>query len=186
MLTECPRAGRHPSPQPDGKHLNGTSTQQSSLVLSRFNLAGLGHFLGLFLQEKEQLSCWECWAVVIVHGWAVSGQCIHFILVHLPGDTLSPLVSSITCLLLPFKKKILLVFIFLLQCFCITNGTNLLHILAELTSVAGGSQRPARIQLSLCRLYFSNTSATLEIKRLLILWNNTWYCEHTEYIIAWY
>lgn len=105
MLTECPGAGSHPSPQPDGKHLNGTSTQQSSLVLSRFNLAGLGHFLGLFLQEKEQLSCWECWAVVIVHGWAVSGQCIHFILVHLPGDTLSPLVSSITCLLLPFKKK---------------------------------------------------------------------------------
>jgi len=60
MLAERPGAGRDASFQPEGKHSSGTSTQQSSLMLSGFNLADSGHFLWLFLKEKERLSCWQC------------------------------------------------------------------------------------------------------------------------------
>lgn len=55
MLTQWPGAGRDPPLQPEGKRLSSTSTQPSGFMLSGFNLADLGHFLGLFLQENEQL-----------------------------------------------------------------------------------------------------------------------------------
>lgn len=180
-----PWGGQGSSLQPQGKHWNGTSTQQSGL-LSGFNVADLGCFPGLFLQEKQQLSCWEAEQLVFRAG----GLCL--------GDVTLHFASSLGGYLLPVcvfnnmftvsisRKKILLVFIFLLRCFCITNGTNWLHILAELTSVAGSPPGPAGNQHSLCRLYFSNTSATLEIKHLLIMWNNAWHCEHTKCVIPWW
>lgn len=59
MSAERPWAERDPVLQPEGKPLSDSSTQRSSLLLSGFRLADLGHFLGLFLPEKEQLSGWE-------------------------------------------------------------------------------------------------------------------------------
>lgn len=80
---------------------------------------------------------------------------LHFISAHLLGDTLSPLMSSITCLLLALKN--LLVFIFPLQCFCITNGTNSLHVLAELRTVAVAHKDQPGANL----VYADSISATL-------------------------
>lgn len=102
----------------------------------------------------------------------VGGLCLgpvtpHFRLISL-GETFWPLMSSITFLLGAFKRKILLVLIFLSWCFCRTNGTNVLRIRAELTSAARGPRGPARSQPRLCRLNFSKTCADLGIKYHLI------------------
>lgn len=171
MSAERPWAERDPVLQPEGRPLSDSSTQRSSLLLSGFRLADLGHFLGLFLPEKEQLSGWERWAVVTlcVCGWAVSGWCyLHF------GSSLGGYLLSVFIFHQMFtgiSRKTLLGLIFLSQCFCISN---LGHILAELTSVTSSLPGPVRSQLSLCRLYFKGSRGIAEIKSLLILWSIAW------------
>lgn len=169
MSGERPWAERDPVLQPEGKRLSDSSTQQSRLLLSGFHLANLGHFLGLFLLEKEQRSGWERWAVVTGRGWAVSGWCYLHVGSSLGGYLLSIYIFHHT--FTGISRKILLGLIFLSQCFCITNSG---HVLAELTSVTSSPQGPARSQLRLCRLYFQGSRTIAEIQSLLILWSVAW------------
>lgn len=60
------------------KALESTSAQQSGLMLSGFNLADLGHFLGLFLQEKEQLSGNAERLLLCVGGLCLGNVTLHF------------------------------------------------------------------------------------------------------------
>lgn len=91
-----------------------------------------GVFPGLFGQEKEWLSCWDHWAAVTVHGcvWAM----LH--------------VSSAVGFAVSISRK----FLHILTPFAmfLHNGTNLLRVLDEWTSVAGSAQGQAANQHGLC------------------------------------